>query len=172
MLEAFGTQVQRSNLELERCASVASHDLQEPLRKIQTFGDLVQGQCGDALGAEGRDYLGRMQAAAVRMSTLISDLLALSRVTIQGRPFAPVNLAAVAREVVSDLEGRVRQTGGRVEVGELPTLDADPTQMRQLLQNLIGNALKFHKPGEPPVVRVEARPQSDPPDGDLCELTV
>ena len=77
--------------------------------------------------------------------------------TTKAQPFAPVDLAQVAREVVSDLEGRLQQTGGRVEVGDLPTVEADPTQMRQLLQNLIGNALKFHRPGVPPVVQVHGR---------------
>ena len=95
---------------------------------------------------------------------LINDLLTFSRVTTKAQPFAPVDLDQVAREVVADLEVRVQQTGGRVEVGELPTLDADPLQMRQLLQNLIGNALKFHRPGVPPVVEVGARAVG-PPEG-------
>ena len=78
----------------------------------------------------------------------------LPRVTSKAQPWAPVDLERVAQEVLSDLEGRIQQTGGRVEVDRLPTLDADSMQMRQLLQNLIGNALKFHRPGDSPVVRV------------------
>ena len=152
-MEALG----RSNRELEQFASVASHDLQEPLRKIQAFGDRLQAKYADGLGEQGRGYVERMQASAARMRNLIDALLAFSRVTTKAQPFVPVDLAATAREVVSDLEGRLQQSGGRVEVGSLPTIDADPSQMRQLLQNLVANALKFHKPGEPPLVRVEAR---------------
>ena len=103
-----------------------------------------------------------MQAAAARMRTLINDLLTFARVTTKEQPFEPVALTQVAQEVVADLEGRIQQTGGRVEVGELPTVDADPLQMRQLLQNLIGNGLKFHRPEEPPVVQVEGRLLPDP----------
>ena len=156
-LEAFTTKLQWSNRELQEFASVASHDLQEPLRKIQAFGDRLRAKCAGGLGEQGIDYLGRMQAAAARMSTLINDLLAFSRVTSKAQPFATVDLARVAREVVVDLEGRIQQTGGRVEFNGLPSIDADPLQMRQLLQNLIGNALKFHRPGEPPVVTIRSR---------------
>jgi signal transduction histidine kinase len=147
-------ELERSNRELQDFAFVASHDLQEPLRKIQAFGDRLRGKHGEALGPEGIDYLERMQRAAYRMHVLINDLLTFSRVTSRGQPFAPTDLGQIAREVLSDLEVRVEQTGGRVEIGDLPTLDADPLQMRQLLQNLLGNALKFHRDGEPPLVRV------------------
>ena len=88
------------------------------------------------------------------MHVLINDLLTFSRVTSKGQPFVPADLGQIAREVLSDLEVRVEQTGARVEIGDLPTVDADPLQMRQLLQNLLGNALKFHRDGEPPLVRV------------------
>jgi signal transduction histidine kinase len=147
-------ELERSNRELQDFAFVASHDLQEPLRKIQTFGDRLRGKHGEVLGPEGIDYLERMQRAAHRMHVLINDLLTFSRVTSRGQPFVPTDLGQIAREVLSDLEVRVEQTGGRVEIGDLPTLDADPLQMRQLLQNLLGNALKFHRDGEPPHVRV------------------
>jgi signal transduction histidine kinase len=149
-------ELQRSNRELEQFASVASHDLQEPLRKVQAFGDRLHARYASALGEQGGDYLARMQAAAARMSKLINDLLAFSRVTTRGQPFVPTDLNVVAREVVDDLEERIAQAGGKVEVGPLPTLHVDPLQARQLLQNLIANALKFHKPGEPPVVRLGA----------------
>ncbi len=151
---AFTAQLERSNRELQDFASVASHDLQEPLRKVQAFGDRLATKYGATLGDDGRDYLQRMQNAAGRMQILINDLLTFSRVTTQGKPFVPIDLAGVAREVASDLEIRIEQLGGRVELGELPTIDADPMQMRQLLQNLIGNGLKFSRPEAPPVVKV------------------
>ena len=91
------------------------------------------------------------------MQVLISDLLAFSRVTTKAQPFSTVNLSEVAREVVSDLEARIEQVKGRVEVGPLPVIEAEPLQMRQLMQNLIGNALKFRRPEEPPVVNVNAQ---------------
>ncbi len=164
---AFAAELQRSNQELERFASVASHDLQEPLRKIQAFGDRLQSKMGHLLDETGREYLSRMRAAAARMRTLIDDLLAFSRVGTQAQKLAPVDLGHEARHVVSDLEARIQQADGRVEVGSLATVHADPLQMRQLLQNLIANGLKFHRPGVPPVVRVEGRfLDGNAPDGD------
>jgi PAS domain S-box-containing protein len=178
-MAAFARQLQRSNQELELFASVASHDLQEPLRKIQAFGDRLHAKCAAALGEQGRDYLERMQASAARMQTLINELLTFSRLTTKAQPYRPVDLTHIARLVVADLEGRIQQTGGRVQVDDLPTLNADPTQMRQLLQNLIGNALKFHRPGEPPLVEVKGEVYNngehingDGPNGPCCRITV
>jgi PAS domain S-box-containing protein len=156
-LAAQARELRRSNQELEQFAYVASHDLQEPLRKIQAFGDRLQGRYAAELGERGADYLQRMQGAAGRMQVLIQDLLSFSRVSTKARPFVPVELATVADEVISDLQARIQATGGRVETEALPTLRADRTQMRQLLQNLVGNALKFHREGVSPVVRIEGR---------------
>ena len=153
-LQQQAEKLARSNAELEQFAYIASHDLQEPLRKIQAFGDRLKKKYEPALGLEGVDYLVRMQNAAARMQTLIQDLLSLSRVTSQAKPFTTVDLNEVVQTVVSDLEVRIERTGGRVEVSALPLLSGDRGQMAQLLQNLIGNALKFQKPGEPPVVKV------------------
>jgi two-component system sensor kinase FixL len=149
--------LERTNKELQEFAYVASHDLQEPLRKIQAFGDRLRTKHAAALPEEASDYLQRMQNAAARMQTLINDLLSFSRVTTRAQPFVPVDLAAIARDVVSDLEGRLEETHGRVEIAALPTIEADPTQMRQLLQNLLSNALKFHRPDVAPSVHVSAR---------------
>jgi PAS domain S-box-containing protein len=168
-------QLERSNHELQDFAYVASHDLQEPLRKIVVFGERLKEKKIEDLGPEARDYLDRMQKAAARMQTLINDLLTFSRVTTKARPFTSVNLAEVAADVVNDLEGRIEQVKGRVEVvGTLPVIDAEALQMRQLLQNLMGNALKFRRPEEPPVVKVEAEIISGPgtPPQQLCKLMV
>ena len=139
---------------------MASHDLQEPLRKIQAFGDQLKTGYGDCLDAEGLDYLGRMQNAAVRMQALIQALLGYSRITTKALPFSTVDLALVAREVAGDLEGALMNTGGRVEIGDLPRIEADPTQMRQLIQNLVGNGLKFHGE-EKPLVKIYSKPVRD-----------
>jgi PAS domain S-box-containing protein len=173
-LRQFTTQLERSNRELQDFAYVASHDLQEPLRKIVVFGERLREKNSEALGPEALDYLDRMQKAAGRMQTLINDLLTFSRVTTKAHPFVLVNLAEIASEVVNDLEGRIELVKGRVELGALPVIDAEALQMRQLLQNLIGNALKFRRPEEPPVVKVEAQIISAPdmPAKKLCRLTV
>lgn len=154
-LQTTNVSLERSNEELQNFAYVASHDLQEPLRKIQAFGNLLEEEYGDKLG-DGRDYLIRMRGAAARMSALIEDILAFSRVTTKAREFTRTNLQEVVDGVLEDLETRIKDTGGTVNVKKLPTIFADPMQMRQLFQNLIANALKFHKPGVPPVVNIEA----------------
>lgn len=156
-LRALTANLARSNAELEEFASIASHDLQEPLRKVRAFGDRLREGARDGLEAKHQDYLDRMLNAAGRMEALINDLLTYSRVTTKAVPFVPVDLREVTEQVVSDLEVAVEQAGGCVEVGELPTIDAEPTQMRQLIQNLISNSLKFSKPGEPPVIKIRGR---------------
>lgn len=156
-LRKFATRLEQSNRELQDFASVASHDLQEPLRKIQAFGDRLKSKCGPALGADGSDYLDRMQKAASRMQILINDLLTFSRVSSKAQPFAPVDLNEVLEGVLSDLEVRIEEKGARIRLSNLPTIDADGLQIRQLLQNLISNALKFHRPDEAPRVTITGR---------------
>jgi signal transduction histidine kinase len=153
-VEEHARELARSNAELEQFSSVASHDLQEPLRKIRMFGDRLRLGLGDDLAEESAADLERMQNAAERMQRLITDLLDFSRVTHRGKEFGPVDLKEVTKEVLADLEARVIELDARVEVGDLPVIEADSTQMRQLLQNLVGNALKFHREGEQPVVQI------------------
>lgn len=153
--------LERSNRDLEQFAYVASHDLQEPLHKIQAFSERLKTKSGAGLGYEGRDYLERILSASNRMQILIDNLLSLSRVATKAEGFTSIDLAKVAQEVMADLEAQVEQTGAHVEIGDLPTIEADPLQMRQLLQNLISNALKFHQPHEAPVVKVFSRASSE-----------
>lgn len=144
-LNELNTELERSNRELQDFAFVASHDLQEPLRKIQAFGDRLRTVQAAKLDGQGRDYLDRMYNAASRMHTLINDLLTFSRVTTKAQPFGRTDLNKITAEVVSDLETRIEETGGSVDIGQLPVIEADELQMRQLFQNLIANALKFRK---------------------------
>lgn len=147
-------ELQRSNRELEQFAAIASHDLQEPLRKIRTYADVLQQRHAAALDAPATDYLARIASAAGRMQTLIGDLLQLSRITAAPRPFVPVALDAVVRDVLVDMEVAMRESGGTVDVGPLPTVTADPVQMRQLFQNLLSNAIKFRRPEVAPRIVV------------------
>lgn len=148
------------NKELQSFAFIASHDLQEPLRKIQTFGDILKEKASSLLNDECLDYLTRMQKSATRMRILIDDLLTYSRVGTRGEPFSAVPLSSLIELVLNDLEVLIEQTGGTVKIGELPTLEADSTQMHQLFQNLIANALKFHGE-EKPVISVYGRPHDN-----------
>ena len=161
--------LERSNRELQDFAYVASHDLQEPLRKIEAFGDRLAKKYGDALEEDGRNYISRMQNAASRMRQLINDLLNYSRIATKARPFVATDLNEVLGGVLGDLQMRIEETQGRVEAGRLPTIDADPMQMRQLLQNLIANALKFRRPDVPPVVTISAE---DAREEGFCKLVV
>ncbi len=153
-LQQYAEDLHHSNRELEEFAFTASHDLQEPLRKIEAFSSLLRNRLGDTLGARDKDYLERMNNAVIRMRKMIADLMVLSRVTSQGKPPVSVDLNKTARAVLSDLEMLVVKTGAKVELGELPEVEADPSQMHRLFQNLIENALKFHRKDVPPVVRV------------------
>jgi signal transduction histidine kinase len=167
-LQEQRVELERSNAALNEFASVASHDLQEPLRKILSFGERLETVAGAALDGEARQHLARMLSAASRMRTLISDLLLYSQVSTRIQTFAPTDLSGVARDVLSDLETVVAEAGARVEVGALPVIDADAAQMRQLLQNLIGNAIKYRRPDLRSLVQLSA----SRPDERYCSITV
>lgn len=158
----------RSNVELTQFAYVASHDLNAPLHKVKAFGDRLKQKIEGALDDESRDYLQRMMRSIDAMQQLIDGLLALARVTTRGGAAEPVDLAALAKDVVEALGPAVSASKARLTIGPLPRIHADPLQMRQLLQNLIGNAVKFHRPGARPVVRVSGKAT----DGGLCEIVV
>lgn len=161
LLERRAAELARSNGELEQFASIASHDLQEPLRKVRTFTHRLSESEGDRLTPRGLDYLIRANRGAERMQRLIEDLLKFSRVATHGRPFEDVDLGQIVSEVLDDLEAQIEETGANVQIGELPTVTADAFQMRQLLQNLISNAIKFRRPNVAPMVRIDADTQDD-----------
>ncbi len=148
----------RTNERLQSFVYVASHDLQEPLRKIQAFGDVLQSQFQDNLSEGERDMTGRIQKSAGRMQQLIKDLLTYSQVGVQRNADKPIPLNQIVEDVVSDLEVLIRESSARVEVGSLPTVLGTASRLRQLIQNLLSNAIKFRQPERPLLIRINARP--------------
>lgn len=164
----------QSNRELQDFAYIASHDLKEPLRKISTFADLLQYDSRDHLDEDGRFYLQRMQESASRMMALIDDLLQFSRIKTSGRAFSKIDLNEILANVLSDIELGIADVNGTVIVEGMPSINADPTQMRQLFQNLITNALKFRRKEVTPLVRVFAEQAEDEQSSEIevCRLVV
>lgn len=160
--------LEQSNRDLQQFATIASHDLQGPLRKVERFGQHLKAEAQGKISLEGLDDLDRMLRATHKMQYLIQDLLDLSKVNKTGETFRPMELADVVHEVISDLAPAIEESKGRVEVGSLMKIDADYMQMHQLFQNLISNALKFHQDRVPPIVKVWARPLAD----NRCEILV
>jgi two-component system sensor kinase FixL len=173
-LKIYAKKLEVSNQELQDFASIAAHDLQEPLRKIQSFADRVKIKAQDSIPEEALDYLNRVQASAGRMQVLINDLLTYSRVTTKAKPFTQIELSHVIKQVCSDLEHRLEQSQGKIVYENLPSLDADPVQMHQLFLNLLNNGLKFHKAGTPPVIRITSEIKQKIPGfyGPVCQIQV
>ena len=155
-LSAYADELERSNRELQNFAYVSSHDLQEPLRKIQAFGSRIESRYADVLDERGIDYLQRIQNAAHRMQDLINDLLAFSRVTNQEKAFREVDLNKSLAGVLSDLEIRINETHTSIHRDELPIIDAEPLHMRQLFQNIISNAIKFQHTDRHPEIFIRS----------------
>lgn len=145
-----------SNRDLTDFAQVASHDLREPLRKITTFAGRLRSRSQDSLDRKSLDYLDRMEDAARRMSRLIEDILSFSNASNTTQVVANVDLDRVLDQVVSDLDVAISETGATIHRGELPAIEGDPTQLGQLFQNLIANALKFRKPDQAPQIWIDA----------------
>ena len=160
-LQAHAQRLELSNRELQEFAYVASHDLQEPLRKIEAFSDRLMRKYGKTLPEDGQMFVDRMQNAAGRMRQLISALLSYSRVTTTKNQFVQTDVGQVLAEVLSDLQIRIEEAKGEIRWAKLPTIEADPTQIRQLLQNLLSNALKFRKAGVAPIIDVTAEIRAD-----------
>jgi signal transduction histidine kinase len=153
-LENKAFELKRNIQELKDFTFIASHDLQEPLRKVICFGERLRVNYEDLLDDRAKDYIAVMEKSSVRMQKLIDGLLQLSRVTTKGTQFEPTNLEKIAREVLIDLESKISKSRAQVVVGDLPTLAADEIQMRQLFSYLTSNAVKFHKKGVVPEISI------------------
>ncbi len=173
-LKLYTKQLEQSNRELESFAFVASHDLQEPLRKVQVFSDRLASTLKNQLDNLGHDYLTRIQSAAKRMQKLISDLLTFSRIATKSNPFIKVNLNQIINGILSDLEILINQVNGQIIIGPLPEINADPTQMYQLFLNLISNSLKYIKNETPPLIKISGHviKTSTIDDNQIAEITV
>ncbi|MBU1405834.1 MAG: DUF3365 domain-containing protein [Proteobacteria bacterium] len=174
-LNKFAMELAHSNRDLQDFAYMASHDLREPLVLVQAFSERLRTRYGNEIPEKGLEYVRRIEAATARMQELISGVLAYSRASGKGQPLEEVDLAKIVLQVISDLELRLAETGGRVEVADLCRIKGDPLQMRQLFQNLIANALKYSKPDLPPRIVVYSRnlPGTDGSGrGNFCRIVV
>nr|WP_293838350.1 ATP-binding protein [uncultured Arsenicibacter sp.] len=153
-LSAANIELKKTNQELESFAYVASHDLQEPLRKIQAFGDLLKTQQAAYLTESGKDLLDRMQTSTGRMQALIRDLLTYSQVNNARQPFEPVSLSDIINDVINDLDDIIQEKQAQVVADPLPDITGSRFQLQQLFQNLLSNALKFQPAGNRPVIRI------------------
>jgi len=155
-LRETAAELARSNAELEQFAYIASHDLQEPLRAVAGYVQLLERRYADQLDANALHYIARAAGAAKRMQTLINDLLVYSRVGTRGKPFEPTDCGKVLEDALTDLRIAIEEGGAVVTHDVLPTVMADASQLRQLFQNLVGNAIKF-RGGQPALIEVAAR---------------
>jgi len=174
-LEEKNLALKHQAAELESFAYVASHDLQEPLRKVQAFADLATKRIGSDLDETTADYLDRMLGAVGRMRALISDLLVYSRCGRTKLGIVEVDLGGLVRRTISDLEIAIDESEASIDVGELPTIEADPRLMGQLFQNLLSNALKYRREEVAPVIRIgplEVDPETARPEGLADSVTL
>jgi two-component system, chemotaxis family, sensor kinase Cph1 len=155
-LKATARELKRSNAELEQFAYVASHDLQEPLRKVGSYMELVAERYQDQLDQDGREFIDYAVDGARRMKVMINDLLTYSRVGTKGKPFAPTDTMKVMQDVLNDLELTIQDNDARITFDSLPVVTADESQLQQLFRNLIGNAIKY-RGQDPPQIHVSAQ---------------
>jgi signal transduction histidine kinase len=161
-------ELERSNQDLEDFAFTASHDLQEPLRKIRVFGDLLKQSSGKLLDPKSKQHMGRMLASTERAQTYLNDLLSYSKLRSKARPTAPINLSELVKGVLLHFSLPINKLRAHIETDTLPTVMGDQYMMRQMFQNLIGNALKFTKIGEPPRIKISNHPNNS----DFFEIVV
>jgi two-component system, NtrC family, sensor kinase len=157
----YAVKLERLNEELRDFAFIASHDLQEPVRKIQVLGDMLVRKCGSYLDEGGQDCVMRMARSARQMGALIQSLLEYSRVTTRFGPMELVDLSRVVQEIIDEIKPAVESIDGQIEVGTLPIIEADAAQMRHIFQHLIENAIKFSKEDEAPVIKVYGQGAKD-----------
>jgi light-regulated signal transduction histidine kinase (bacteriophytochrome) len=155
-LREYATKLEALNRDLEDFTFIASHDLQEPLRKIQVFSDLVLEKYAASLGEAGRDYLERLSSSANRVQELITSIRSYSKLASDLEPFEPVDLKSILHGAVAKLEVRIQETGARVEIGALPFIEGDPYLMRLVFENILSNALKY-RAADPPAIRISSK---------------
>lgn len=155
-LQQINHELELSNHDLHQFASVASHDLQEPLRKIQIFSNFLKEKLGNDLSKESASYLEKIIASSNRMKALIIDILNYSQLSQEDNPFSVTDLNLLVREVLEDYEMLIKEKNATITLQELPSIEANSGQMRQVFQNLISNALKFVRPGIQPMISVTA----------------
>jgi light-regulated signal transduction histidine kinase (bacteriophytochrome) len=170
-LEEKSAELLRSNHELEQFAYVASHDLQEPLRMISSYTQLLAQRYEDRLDQDAKDFIGYAVDGANRMQRLIQDLLSYSRVTTRGQELSPVDMHQALGEAVINLQATVQETKALVTNDELPRVLADNTQLVQLLQNLIGNGIKFRKKDEIPCIHIGVKNSLERPGYSIFSVT-
>ncbi len=156
-LKQNNAELKRSNEDLEHFASVASHDLQEPLRMVGGYTQLLARRYGNKLDQDAKEYIEFAVDGVKRMQTLISDLLTYSRLSTRGKPFGCVDLNQTLRQVLANLDASIHEKKAVIEASPLPYVHGDPVQLTQLLQNILGNAIKFHKVGSSPTVKIRGR---------------
>ena len=167
-LKEYTLKLEQSNQDLEHFATITSHDLQAPLRKVIMFSEGLRTLEEGNLSAEGKDYIERMQRATRRMQELINDLLTLSRINRKGQPFQPTDLNQVIAEALEELEAMIQETNGKIKIlNPLPVLEADTRQLQQVFLNLISNALKFHKIDQEPLITISSEAQED-----VCRIII
>jgi light-regulated signal transduction histidine kinase (bacteriophytochrome) len=160
-LEHYAAELERSNRELEQFAYIASHDLQEPLRMVTSYLQLLERRCGDELDEDAKEFIGYAVDGATRMHMLINDLLMYSRVSTRAKSFEPTDCSVPLNQAVANLKVAIEESGATITIDDLPTVKADATQLVQIFQNLIGNAIKFRKKDTTPHIHVSAKRQED-----------
>ncbi|MFL5764107.1 MAG: response regulator [Bacteroidia bacterium] len=168
-------QLESTNKELDQFAFIASHDLQEPLRKIRTFSDRIAMKYSAQISEEGKLYIDKMQAACERMQNLINDILSFSKIAVSKNDLVLTDMNTIIEEVISDLDAQIQEKNAKINIEKLPPLHVYPSIIKPLFQNLINNSLKYSKKGLNPVIDISAKiePPKDPQSGNgFCRINI